>query len=135
MDLVHNSIVLSEDELELVVVHLELVFLEKDNLGALWDLNANSGQALGFSDESEDLRIEVDIKLVVLWVTDYKSGLKSSLSLFDLMSPLLSPEVLEGEESVSDLVVVLQGLLGLFLFDQVLRELLDGSGDSEEQMA
>lgn len=41
-DLVHDSVVLTEDELELVVVHLELVFLEKDDLGALWDFNTDS---------------------------------------------------------------------------------------------
>ena len=41
-DLVDDSIVLLEDELELVVVHLELVFLEKDDLGALWNVDTNS---------------------------------------------------------------------------------------------
>jgi hypothetical protein len=85
--------------------------LEKDNLGTLWDLDTDSGKALSFSNESKDLRIKVYIELVVLWVTDYKSGLKTSFSLLDLMSPLLSPEILEGEESVTDLVIHLDKLL------------------------
>jgi len=50
--------------------------------------------------------------------------LKTSLSLLDLMGPLLSPEILEGEESVTDLVVHLDESLGLLLLDQVLWELL-----------
>jgi hypothetical protein len=29
--------------------------LKQDNLGTLWDLDTNSGQALGFTDESQDL--------------------------------------------------------------------------------
>ena len=41
-DLVDDAVVLSEDELELVVVHLELVFLQKNNLGTLWDINSDS---------------------------------------------------------------------------------------------
>ena len=104
-DLVDDSVVLSEDELELVVVHLELVFLQKNDLGTLWDINSDSGEALSFSDEGKDLRVEVNIELVVLWVTDYESGLKTSLGLLDLMGPFLSPEILEGEESITDLVI------------------------------
>jgi hypothetical protein len=50
------------------------------------------------------------------------------------MGPLLSPQVLEGEESVTDLVVHLDELLRLLLFDQILWELLHWSGDSVEQM-
>lgn len=104
-DLVDDPVVLSENELKLVVVHLELVLLEKNDLCALWDLNADSGQALGLSDEGENLRVEVDIELVVLWMSDYEGGLKASLGLLYLGSPFLSPEVLEGEEGVTDSVV------------------------------
>ena len=126
-DLVDDSVVFSEDKLKLVVVHLELVFLQKDDLGALWDINTNSSEALGFSNKGKDLRVEVDVKLVVLWVTDNESGLKSSLSLLDFGSPLLSPKVLKGEESVTNLVVHLDVLLGLSGLDEVLWELLHWS--------
>ena len=67
-------------------------------------------------------------------MSDYEGGLESGLGLLDLMGPLLSPEVLEGEESVTDLVVHLHELLGLLLADQVLRELLHGARDSVEQV-
>jgi len=134
-NLVDDSVVFSEDKLELVVVHLELVFLQKNNLGALWDINTDSSEALSFSNKGKDLRVKVDIKLVVLWMTDNESGLKSSLSLLNLGSPLLSPKVLEREESVTNLIVHLDILLGLSGLDEVLWELLHWSGDSVEQMS
>jgi len=126
-NLVDDSVVFSEDKLELVVVHLELVFLQKNNLGALWDINTDSSEALSFSNKGKDLRVKVDIKLVVLWMTDNESGLKSSLSLLNLGSPLLSPKVLEREESVTNLIVHLDILLGLSGLDEVLWELLHWS--------
>jgi hypothetical protein len=101
--------------------------LEEDNLGTLWDINSDSGEALGFSDESKDLRVEVDVELVVLWMSDDEGSLETSLGLLDLMGPFLSPEILEGEESVTNLVVHLDESLGLLLLDQVLWELLHGS--------
>ena len=104
-DLVDDPIILSQDKLKLIVVHLELVFLEEYNLCTFWDFNSNSGQALGLSDEGKDFRVEVDIQLIVLWVTDYESGLKTGLSLLDFSCPFLSPEVFEGEESVADSIV------------------------------
>jgi len=70
-DLVHDSVVLSQDKLKLVVVVLELVFLEKHNLGTLWDVNTNSRQALGLSNKGKDLRVKVDVQFVVLWMSDY----------------------------------------------------------------
>ena len=57
-------------------------------------------------------------------MTDNECSLKTSLGFLDLMGPLLSPEILEGEESVTDLVVHLDESLGLLLLDQVLWELL-----------
>lgn len=68
-------------------------------------------------------------------MTDYKSSLQASLGLFNLVCPLLSPEVLEREESVTNLIVHLDELLRFFLLDQVLWELLHWSGDSVEKMA
>ena len=128
-DLVNNSVVLLQDELKLVVVHLEFIFLEEDNLGRLWNVNSNSGQALGFSNEGEDLSIEVDVELVVLWVTDYESGLKTGFSFLNLVGPLLSPEILEREESVTNLVIHLNVSLevGLLLVDEILWELFHWS--------
>jgi hypothetical protein len=70
-DLVDDSVVLSKDKLKLVVVVLEFVFLQENDLGALWDVNTNSGKTLGLSDESKDLRVKVDVQLVVLWMSDY----------------------------------------------------------------
>ena len=134
-DLVDNAVVFLEDELKLVVVHLELVFLEKDDLGALWDVDSNSGKTFGFSDEGKDLRVEVNIKFVVLWMSDYQSSLQSGFSFLNLMRPLLSPEVLEREECVTDLVVHLDESSGLLLLDEVLWELLHWSGDSMEEMS
>lgn len=125
-NLVNDSVVLLQDKLKLVVVHFEFVLLQKNDLGALRDINSDSSQALSLSDESQDFSIEVDIELVVLWVTDYESGLKSSLGLFNFVGPFLSPEVLEGEESVTNFIVHLDVSLeiGLLLVYQVLRELL-----------
>ena len=134
-DLVDNAVVFLEDELKLVVVHLELVFLEKDDLGALWDVDSNSGKTFGFSDEGKDLRVEVNIKFVVLWMSNYQSSLQSGFSFLNFMRPLLSPEVLEREECVTDLVVHLDESSGLLLLDEVLWELLHWSGDSMEEMS
>ena len=96
-NLVHNSVILSQDKLELIIVHLELVFLKKANLSTLWDLNSNSGETLSFSDEGKDFRVEVDIELVVLWMSDYEGSLKSGFGLLNFMGPLLSPKIFEGE--------------------------------------
>ena len=68
-------------------------------------------------------------------MTDYEGSLKTSLSLLDLMGPFLSPEILEGEESVTDLVVHLDESPGLLLLDQILWELLHWTRDSMEQMS
>ena len=110
-DLVDDPVVLSQNEVELTVVHLELVFLKEDDLSALGDINTDTGQALSLTDEGQNFTVEVDVELIVVGVSDYESGLESSLSLLNLMSPLLSPKVLEGEESVTSLVVHLDELL------------------------
>lgn len=67
-------------------------------------------------------------------MSDYQSGLESSLGLLHFMRPLLAPQVLEGEQSVADLVVHLDKLLGFLLPYEVLRELLHGARDTVEQM-
>jgi hypothetical protein len=68
-------------------------------------------------------------------VTDYEGSLKTSLSLLDLMGPFLSPEILEREESITNLVIHLDESLGLLLLDQILWELLHWSRDSVEEMS
>ena len=64
-DLVDNSVVLTKDECKLIVVHLELLFLKEDNLSALRDLNTDTGKAFSLTDQGHDLRVEVDVELVV----------------------------------------------------------------------
>ena len=68
-------------------------------------------------------------------MSDDESGLKSCFSLLNFMSPLLSPEVLEGEEGVPDLVVHSHELLGLLLLNKVLVKLLHGARDDVEQVS
>jgi hypothetical protein len=41
-DLVDNSVILSQDELKFIVVHLELVFLKENNFGTFWDVDTDS---------------------------------------------------------------------------------------------
>ena len=69
-DLVNNTDSFAYNVLELVVVVLELLFLEKNDLSTLGDFNSNSSKALSLTDESHDFTIKVDIKLKVLVVTD-----------------------------------------------------------------
>jgi len=113
--------------LELVVVVLKLLFLEEHNLGGLRDINSNSGQALGFSDEGKDLGVEVDVKLHVVGVTNDKSGLETSLCFLDLEGPLLAPKVLVREQGVTDSVVLLNGLLVVTLLGVLWGELFHGN--------
>jgi len=137
-DLVDDPVVFTEHKGKLVVVHLELLFLEKDNLGALRDLNTDTGKALGFTDQSHDLGVKVDVQFVVVGMSDDEGGEETSLGLLDLNEPSLSPFVLEVEERVSDSVVMsnlLDGLLGLAGSQEATRELLHGGGGSVEQMS
>jgi len=134
-DLVDNSIVFLKDKLKLIIVHLEFVFLKKDDLGAFWNVNSNSGKAFGFSNKSKDFRVEVNVKFIVLWVPDYQSSLQTSFSFLNFVRPLSSPEILEGEECVTDLVIHLNESSGFLLFDKVLWELLHWSRNSMEEMS
>jgi hypothetical protein len=54
-NLVDDSVVFFEYKLKLIVVHLEFIFLKKDDFGTLRNINSNSGEALGLSDEGKDL--------------------------------------------------------------------------------
>lgn len=94
-DFVDDPVVFSQDKVKFTVVHLELFFLKKNNLSRFRDVNANAREALSFTDKCEYLTVKVHIQLVVVRVSDYQSGLKSSLGLLDFVSPLLSPQVLE----------------------------------------
>ena len=104
-DLGHDAVVLTENESKFVVVHLELFFLEQDDLGTLRDLNTNTAKALSLTDQCHNLRVEVDVELVIVRVTDDESGKETSLGLLDFNNPPLPPFVLEVEEVVSDVVV------------------------------
>jgi hypothetical protein len=68
-------------------------------------------------------------------MSDYQSSLQSSFSFLNLMRPFLSPEILEGEESVTNLVVHLNESSRFLLFNEILWELLHWSGDSVEKMS
>lgn len=137
-NLVDDAMVLTENEGELIVVHLEFLFLEEHNLGALRDLDSDTREALGLADKGHDLRVEVDVESVVAGVTDDEGGEKTCLGLVDLNDPSLSPLVLEVEESVGDLVVgsdLLHSPLGVLHAEKVTGELLHGGGGAVEQMA
>jgi hypothetical protein len=112
-NLVDDPVVLSEDELKLVLVGFELILLQQDDLGGLRDVDgANSGKALGFSDESHNLRVKVDVELVVLRMPNDQGSLETSLGTINLGGPFLPPEILIGEEGITNFVVVLNELLG-----------------------
>lgn len=114
---------------------LELLFLKKDDLGRLWNVDSNSGQALGLTDEGEDLGVEVDVETVVVWVANDESGLETSLCFLDFESPLLPPEVLIREQGVTNLVVLLDWALVVALLGELWWELLHGHRDSVEEVA
>lgn len=114
---------------------LELLFLKKDDLGRLWNIDSNSGQALSLTNEGEDLRVEVDIETVVVWVTNDKSSLETSLCFLDLEGPLLPPEVLVGEQGVANLVVLFDWALVVTLLGELWWELLHWHGNSMEEVA
>jgi len=123
-DLVDDAVILTEDEVQLRVVVLELLLLQENDLGALWDINSNSGQALGLTDEGQDFRVEVDVETVVVWVTNNQGGLETSLCFLDLKGPLLPPEILVGEKSVTNLVVLLDWALVFLVLGELWWELL-----------
>ena len=93
-NLVDDSNTFSDDVLELVVVVLELGFLEEHKFGRLRDLNANTSKTFGFTDQSENLSVEVDIELQVLVVSDEKGGLEAGLGTVDFFLPFFSPHIL-----------------------------------------
>jgi len=126
-DLGNDSLVLLENVLELVVVHFELVFLEEDDLGRLRDVNSDTGETLGFSDECEDFGVEVDVELVVVRVSDDEGCLKTCLGSFYLNCPFLLPEVLVVEDGVANLVVGFNMLLAVFSACNFWREVLHWS--------
>ena len=134
-DLVDDAVVLSKDEVQLRMVVLELLFLEKDNLGGLGNIDSNSGQALSLTDKGKDLRIEVDVEAVVVGVTDNEGSLETSLCLLDLEGPLLPPEVLVREQGVTNLVVLLNGALVVALLGKLWGELFHGHRDAVEQVS
>jgi len=68
-------------------------------------------------------------------VSDDEGRLESSLCLLNLEVPLLSPEILVREESVTNLVVLFDLLLLLGRSKDALRELLHGDRDPVEEVA
>lgn len=133
-DLINDAIVFPQDEVELGVVVLEFLFLKKNNLGGLRNINSNSGKALSFTDKSEDFRVKVDVKTVVIGVANDKGSLEASLCLLDLKGPLLPPEVLVREEGVTDLVVLFDWAFVVALLGEFWGELFHGHGDAVEEV-
>lgn len=121
--------------MQLIVVVLEFLFLQEDNLGGLGDVDADTGETLGLSNQSEDLRVEVHVQLHVVRVTNDQSGLQTGLGLVDVFLPLLSPEVFVREERVADLIVLLEWLLVGLVLELLGWELLHGDGDTVEEVA
>ena len=61
-DLAEDAVVLTENELQLILVGLELGLLQQDDLGALRNLDrADAAEALGLADQRQDLLVEVDV--------------------------------------------------------------------------
>jgi hypothetical protein len=133
-DFVDDAVVFAEDEVQLTVVVLELFFLQKDDLGGLRNVDSNTGEALSFTDEGKDLSVKVDVESVVVGVTDDEGSLEASLCLLDLEGPLLSPEVLVGEKSVTDLVVLFHGAFVVTPLGYIRGELFHGHRDAVEQV-
>jgi len=88
-DLADNSFVLLEYVQQLVVVVLELLFLQKNNAGTFRNGDSHSLKTLTLAYQLEDLVIEVDVELLVLRITDDKCRLKAGLRLLDLLTPSL----------------------------------------------
>jgi len=68
-------------------------------------------------------------------VTNDQSSLETSFCLLNFLDPLFAPEVLVREESVTDLVVLLDGLLVVALLGELWGELFHGYRDAVEQVA
>ena len=117
------------------MVVLELLLLEEDDLGGLGNVDSDSGEALGFTNQGQDLRVEVHVQAVVVGVTDDEGGLEAGLSLLDLHGPLLAPQVLVREERVADLIVLADGALVVALLGELWGELLHGHRDAVEEVA
>ena len=137
-DLVDDSIVFTKHELQLIVVGLELFLLEKYNFCTFGDFDTDTRQALGLSNESKDLCIEIDVQLVVVRMSDDEGGKQTCLCFFYLDNPPLTPFVFEVEESVGNAIVVgylLDWLLGLLCPQQLFWEVLHGNRCSMEKVA
>lgn len=75
LDLTKNVLVLVEDVLKFVEVHLELFFLQKDDSRSFGDLDMLSFKAFSFTDELEDSDIEVHIEGTSVRLSNDKGGL------------------------------------------------------------
>ena len=113
---------------------LELLFLQQDNLSWFGNVDSNTTQTFGLTDESKNFRVEVDIELVVVWVTNDEGGLETSFRFLDLDCPLLSPQILVREKSISDFVERLNWLLELTKLGKFWWELFHRYRNPVEEM-
>lgn len=68
-------------------------------------------------------------------MADDKSSLQPNFGLLDLINPLGSPQRLEGDQGVTNLVVVLHLLLVFLVLDEGLGELFHRGAAAEQQVA
>ena len=71
-----NSVVLLNDELQLILVHFKFFLLQQHNLGLIGNISTKTRQTFGLSDQSQNVSIKVNKQtlLAVLWgwVSDQK---------------------------------------------------------------
>lgn len=133
-DFAHDTNALSYNVLKLVVVVLELLFLEEHNFGTFWDFDSNTRQTFCFTNESEDFTVKVHVELEVLEMADKEGSLESCLCTVNLLLPFLTPHILIGEQGVTKRVMVLDCLSNsiISLSHEVLRELFHGHRNAVE---
>ena len=90
---------------QVLIIRLELALLKQDDLSRLGDFDAYTVQALGFTDQLQDLGVELDVQGLVLWVSNDERGLEPCLGLVNGVDSNMVPKVFEGHQGPRHLVV------------------------------
>jgi len=135
LDFAENFLMLVENILKFVEVHLELLLLQKDDSGSLRDLNVLSLKTFGFTDELENSNIEVDIQGSGVRFSDNQSGLETSFGSLNLFAPGSEEPLLVDLEFKTDGIIGGQLCLKLVFGDGCLWELVNWTGDLLEKMS
>jgi len=128
LNLTQDTLTFVFDEVQLIVVRLELLFLKEDDLGAFWNTTDSfSIKALRFSNQFLDVLFEVNLKLlhVVIFFTEKKRSLKTCLGSLDVVAPALSEVEFINDQILSDQVELIHVLFHVLVVDHVAWELLD----------